>query len=109
MFVFPVQLTTSRIGSLNWLIHTLLYVMTIHTYILRGIMFQYYCRANTQCTLKHTALLFVDTTGTSAVNKRTDVVSDMYGHLDQPGKVANLARGLLNRETHEQDSIKVYC
>ena len=29
--IFPVQLTTSRIGNL---IHTLLYVMTIHTYIL---------------------------------------------------------------------------
>ena len=31
--IFPVQLTTSRIGNLNRLIHTLLYVMTIHTYI----------------------------------------------------------------------------
>ena len=31
--IFPVQLTTSRIGSLTRLIHTLLYVMTIHTYI----------------------------------------------------------------------------
>ena len=31
--IFPVQLTTSRIGNLTWLIHTLLYVMTIHTYI----------------------------------------------------------------------------
>ena len=30
--IFPVQLTTSRIGSLTRLIHTLLYVMTIHTY-----------------------------------------------------------------------------
>ena len=30
-FIFPVQLTTSRIGSLTLLIHTLLYVMTIHT------------------------------------------------------------------------------
>ena len=31
---FPVQLTTSRIGNLTRLIHTLLlYVMTIHTYI----------------------------------------------------------------------------
>ena len=29
-----VQLTTSRIGNLTRLIHTLLYVMTIHTYIL---------------------------------------------------------------------------
>ena len=28
--VFPVQLTTSRIGNLTRLIHTLLYVMTIH-------------------------------------------------------------------------------
>ena len=27
---FPVQLTTSRIGNLTRLIHTLLYVMTIH-------------------------------------------------------------------------------
>ena len=33
MFIFPVQLTTSRIGNLTRLIHTLLYVMTIHTYI----------------------------------------------------------------------------
>ena len=30
---FHVQLTTSRIGNLTRLIHTLLYVMTIHTYI----------------------------------------------------------------------------
>ena len=30
MFIFPVQLTTSRIGNLARLIHTLLYVMTIH-------------------------------------------------------------------------------
>ena len=30
---FPVQLTTSRIGNLTRLIHTLLYVMPIHTYI----------------------------------------------------------------------------
>ena len=32
--IFPVQLTTSRIGNLTRLIHTRLYVMTIHTYIL---------------------------------------------------------------------------
>ena len=31
--IFPVQLTTSRIGNLTWLIHTLLYVITIHKYI----------------------------------------------------------------------------
>ena len=31
IFIFPVQLTTSRIGNLTRLIHTLLYVMTIHT------------------------------------------------------------------------------
>ena len=31
--IFPVQLTTSRIGNLTRLIHTLLYVMTIHTCI----------------------------------------------------------------------------
>ena len=33
--IFPVQLTTSRIGNLTRLIHTVLYwyVMTIHTYI----------------------------------------------------------------------------
>ncbi|CAN0461174.1 unnamed protein product, partial [Ascophyllum nodosum] len=30
---FPAQLTTSRIGNLTRLIHTLLYVMTIHTYM----------------------------------------------------------------------------
>ena len=32
IFIFPVQLTTSRIGNLTRLIHTLLYVMAIHTY-----------------------------------------------------------------------------
>ena len=32
-YFFPVQLTTSRIGNLTRLIHTLLYVMTIHSYI----------------------------------------------------------------------------
>ena len=31
--IFPVQLATSRIGNFTRLIHTLLYVMTIHTYI----------------------------------------------------------------------------
>ena len=35
IFIFFVQLTTSRIGNLTRLIHTLLYVMTIHTYIQR--------------------------------------------------------------------------
>ena len=33
--LFPVQLTTSRTGNLTRLIHTLLYVMTIHRYIHR--------------------------------------------------------------------------
>ena len=33
IFIFPVQLTTSRIGNRTRLIHTLLYVMTIHTYM----------------------------------------------------------------------------
>ena len=31
--MFPVQLTTSRIGNPTRLIHTLLYMMTMHTYI----------------------------------------------------------------------------
>ena len=34
LFIFPIQLTTCRIRNLvTRLIHTLLYVMTIHTYI----------------------------------------------------------------------------
>ena len=33
--IFPVQLTTSRIGNLTRLIYALLYVMTILTYILQ--------------------------------------------------------------------------
>ena len=41
--IFPVQLTTSRIGNLTRLIHTLLYVMTIHTYIHIGIVCMYVC------------------------------------------------------------------
>ena len=41
IFIFPGQLTTSRIGNLTRLIHTLLYVMTIHTDI--HTMYYYYC------------------------------------------------------------------
>ena len=33
ILIFPVQLTTSRIGNLTRFIHTLLCVMTMHTYI----------------------------------------------------------------------------
>ena len=33
IFIFPVQVTMSRIGNLTRLILTLLYVMTIHSYI----------------------------------------------------------------------------
>ena len=40
--IFPVQLTTGRIGNLTRLIHTLLYVMTIHTYIA---LHTYFCGA----------------------------------------------------------------
>ena len=32
IFIFPVQLTTSRIGNFTRLNHTLLYVTAIHTY-----------------------------------------------------------------------------
>ena len=34
IFIFPVQLTTSRIGSLTRLIHTLLYIYNIYIYIM---------------------------------------------------------------------------
>ena len=37
--IFPVQLTTSRIGNLTRLTHILLYVMTIHTYIHTVVVF----------------------------------------------------------------------
>ena len=36
IFIFPVQLTTSRIGTLTRLILLLLYVMNIHTYTHTG-------------------------------------------------------------------------
>ena len=55
--IFPVQLTTSRIGNLTRLIHTLLYVMTIHTYIhtmlyvfLKIQLKQKYLKAKLYCT-----------------------------------------------------------
>ena len=39
IFIFPAQLTTSRIGNLTRLIHTLLYVMTIRTYIIYYVIY----------------------------------------------------------------------
>ena len=35
IFIFPVQLTTSRIGNLTRSIHTLATCVTIHTYMIR--------------------------------------------------------------------------
>ena len=37
MFIFPVQLTITRIGNLTRLIHTLLYVMTMHIIPVRAV------------------------------------------------------------------------
>ena len=45
ILIFPVQLTTSRIGNLTRLIHTLLYVMIIHTYI-HTYIYAYYTTVN---------------------------------------------------------------
>ena len=39
--IFPVQLTSSRIGNLTRLIDTLLYVMTMHTYIINTYIHTY--------------------------------------------------------------------
>ena len=63
MFIFPVQLTMSKIGNLTRLIHTLLYVMTIHTYTPPAVALDKvlslspqnsvsYKRAGTYCSLK---------------------------------------------------------
>ena len=60
--VFPVQLTTSRIGNHTRLIHTLLYVMTIHTYI-------------------HTLLYVTTTTTTTTVVPCTLNSRLLSGHL----------------------------
>ena len=43
ILIFPVQLTTSRIGNLTRLIHTLLNVMTVHTYIMSVVPSCLYC------------------------------------------------------------------
>ena len=52
---FPVQLTTSRIGNLTRLIHTLLYVMTIHTYIHSTKCQNNYRCCNSSCSARRTA------------------------------------------------------
>ena len=49
--IFPVQLTTSRIGNRTQLIHTLIYVMTIHTYI------GTYCCTCTRSYMKTTVVI----------------------------------------------------
>ena len=81
--IFPVQLTTSRIGNLTRLIHTLLYVMTIHTYIHtcvkhtpKGIDWRqniYYMESN---TYTHTATHAADDIYNNY--SRTRVRSDSY-------------------------------
>ena len=52
--IFPVQLTTSRIGNLTRLIDTLLYVMTIYTYIHTYIYSTMYMSLNVQKSSKKT-------------------------------------------------------
>ena len=44
IFIFPVQLTTNRIGNLTRLIHTLLYVMTIHTIVECAVMYLFFVK-----------------------------------------------------------------
>ena len=41
MFIFPVQLATRRVGNLARLIHTLLYVMAMHIYIMYYMYIKY--------------------------------------------------------------------
>ena len=41
LFIFPIQLTTSRIDNCTRLIHTLLHVMTIRTYIFHTSVFSH--------------------------------------------------------------------
>ena len=71
--IFPVQLTTSRIGNLTRLIHTLLYVMTIHTYIHTYVM--------TIHTYIHTVvmLLVIGKENTFTLyNESTEIFYDVY-------------------------------
>ena len=46
MSIFPVQLTTSRIGNLTRLIHTLRYVITIHIHIYSNISIIFYYKTS---------------------------------------------------------------
>ena len=46
IFIFLVQVTTSRIGNPSRLVHTLLYVMTIHTYIHTSIETLFFSRCS---------------------------------------------------------------
>ena len=55
MFIFPVQLTTSRIGNTR-LIHTLLYVITIHTYI-HTVVYQIHYGANSDLLTMYVQIL----------------------------------------------------
>ena len=74
--IFPVQLTTSRIGNFTRLIHTLLYVMTIHTYIHMCVF--------SLLTHVEPCIVYHQTYGKSMDQQR--------------GKIASPARGQLNRE-----------
>ena len=73
--IFPVQLTTSRIGNLTRLIHTLLYVMTIHTYIL--------CSAfGLIVSEKKTEKMCVPLSHTHAYNMQIDAAGQSYKQTD---------------------------
>ena len=62
MSIFPVQLTTSRIGNLTRLIFLLLYVMTIHTPKIHSSLYESYTRLfflnPTVCTARCALLTF---------------------------------------------------
>ena len=82
---FPVQLTTSRIGNLTRLIHTLLYVMTIHTYIQRRCCYK---QTKVKCEVINNILLgvykivrnnpFVRLTTTTYLNVEPEKLRNMF-------------------------------
>ena len=88
IYIFPVQLTTSRIGNLAGLICTLLYVRTIHTYIqyqdFNGV-FSFWCSVRTYVVVVFFALTY----------RASTIPGNIYA-------VANPVHGLLDRKRSEE-------
>ena len=81
IFIFPAQLTTSKIGNLTRFIYPLLYVMTIHRYIHTARFFSSLVVANDIALMSLLIIIPLMVVGKLTINNNTEHTFTLYNRL----------------------------